>query len=262
MGTETARRTLAVSLGVSLVCSILVSATAVTLHEKQESNRAGFVLRTIMTDLDLLEKGEPMAAALGRTEPALVDLAKGEILPEENWNEKLNPTDFDIQILANHPEYGREITGEKDLARIGRMPRYMKVFIVREREGEAVEKYALSIYGRGLYSTLYGVISLAPDMRTIEGLTFYDHGETPGLGGEVDNRQWKESWKGKEAFDEEGNVRIEVLGGPVDPSRPEARFQVDGLTGATHTTRGVDRLVRFWLGDEGYGPFIRKVQGS
>jgi Na+-transporting NADH:ubiquinone oxidoreductase subunit C len=262
LGTETARKTLAVSLAVSLVCSILVSATAVTLNERQQSNRAGFVLRTIMTDLDLLEEGEPMTAALERTEQALVDLSTGEIMTEEDWDERLNPSDFDIQRLAGHPEYGRDIPGEKDMARIGRMPKYMKVFIVRERESDSVEKYALTIYGRGLYSTLYGVISLAPDMRTVEGLTFYDHGETPGLGGEVDNRQWKESWKGKQAFDEQGNVRIEVLGGPVDLSRPEARFQVDGLTGATHTTRGVDRLVRFWLGDQGYGPFIRKVRGG
>ena len=35
---------------------------------------------------------------------------------------------------------------------------------------------------------------------------------------------------------------------------------VDGLSGATITTRGVNALVKFWLGDEGYGPFLQKLR--
>jgi Na+-transporting NADH:ubiquinone oxidoreductase subunit C len=259
---ESARRTIGVALAVSLVCSILVSATAVSLHERQEENRSGSVLRTILADLDLIREGERVARARERTETMLVELATGEVLPPEQYDETLNLKDFDIQILSAHPEYGRAIPGDRDLARISRMPRYMKVFTVRERDGDAVEKYAFQIYGRGLYSTMYGVLALKPDLETVDSVTFYDHGETPGLGGEIENSSWKGSWRGKQALDGSGNVLIEVLDGPVDPARPGAESQIDGLSGATFTTRGVDNLVKFWLGEDGYGPYLRKLRGG
>lgn len=262
MPPESASRTVVVALGVSLLCSILVSTTAVSLHERQEENRSGSTIRTILTDLDLIQEGERIARARERAEPMIVELATGEIVPPEEYDETLNLEDFDIRRLASHPEYGREIPEGRDLARINRMPKYMKVFTVREREGEAVEKYAFQIYGRGLYSTLYGVIALGPDLKTIEGISFYDHGETPGLGGEIDNPRWKRSWMGKEALSDAGEVLIEVLTGPVDLSRPEAKHRIDGLSGATYTTRGVDNLVKFWLGEDGYGPYLRKLKGG
>ena len=109
---------------------------------------------------------------------------------------------------------------------------------------------------------MYGVVALKPDIVTIDSITFYDHGETPGLGGEIENPAWKVRWRGKEALDGEGNVLIEVLDGPVDQSRPGAERQVDGLSGATYTTRGVDQLVKFWLGPDGYGPYLGRLRGG
>jgi Na+-transporting NADH:ubiquinone oxidoreductase subunit C len=121
-------------------------------------------------------------------------------------------------------------------------------------------QYLFPVYGRGLYSTLYGFIALGSDLRTIEGITFYEHGETPGLGGEVDNPEWKRSWRGKQAFDKDGNLQIEVVKGRVDPSRLDANYKIDGLSGATYTTRGVDQLVKFWLGSNGFGPFLERLR--
>ena len=118
----------------------------------------------------------------------------------------------------------------------------------------------LPIYGQGLWSTLYGFIAFDKDLKTVAGLTFYEHGETPGLGGEIDNPRWKAGWKGEQAFDDDWKVRIEVLKGSVDRTRPESRYQIDGLSGATLTARGVGRLARYWLGDDGYGPFLEKLR--
>jgi Na+-transporting NADH:ubiquinone oxidoreductase subunit C len=97
-------------------------------------------------------------------------------------------------------------------------------------------------------------------MKTVRGLTFYEHGETPGLGGEVDNPRWKKSWKGKQAFDDAWNVKMTVIKGKVIPEKPEAIHQVDGLAGSTLTTRGVDNLVKYWLGANGYGPYLTKMR--
>ena len=102
---------------------------------------------------------------------------------------------------------------------------------------------------------LYGYLALAPDARTIVGITFYQHKETPGLGGEVDNPRWKSLWPGRLAYDERGNPAIRVKKGPAG-SVEEDPYQVDGLSGATITSRGVTNLLRFWLGDDGFGPYL------
>ena len=153
---------------------------------------------------------------------------------------------------------GKLIPSSEDIAQLKRMPKYMAVYFVKE-DGE-IKEIILPIYGKGLWSTMYGFMALDSDLQTIRGFTFYEHGETPGLGGEVDNPNWKKIWKGKKAFDEEWNVKIEVIKGRVDPSSDNAKYQIDGLSGSTLTTRGVDNLVKFWLGDNGYGPFLEKTE--
>jgi Na+-transporting NADH:ubiquinone oxidoreductase subunit C len=138
------------------------------------------------------------------------------------------------------------------------MPKQMVVYLVKE--GSAIDKIVLSVYGQGLWSTMYGFIALDRDLKTVKGFTFYEHAETPGLGGEIDNPRWKNIWKGKHAFDEDGNLKIEVIKGVVDTSGAGARYQIDGISGATLTARGVDNLVKFWLGNEGYGTFLKRLK--
>lgn len=251
-------RTVGVALGVSLVCSGLVSATVISLRAVQEENRSLSRMKMIVRDLKLGREAEGFDETLRRIRPFLVNIEAGTPLPEDQYLGMLNPERFDVAVMANHPEYSTPLPRDRDMAGIGRMPRYMLAYRVLEHN--AVQSYLFSIFGKGLYSTLYGVIALEEDLSTVAGITFYEHGETPGLGGEVDNARWKNQWRGKQAFDDEGDVRIRVIPGEVDPASPQARHQIDGLTGATFTTRGVDQLVRFWLGDDGYGPFIRKLR--
>jgi Na+-transporting NADH:ubiquinone oxidoreductase subunit C len=96
----------------------------------------------------------------------------------------------------------------------------------------------------------------ASDLNTIKAFAFYEHGETPGLGGEVDNANWKRVWVGKQAFgDEFGKPEIDVVKGTADRDSPH---EIDGLSGATLTANGVENLVRFWLGQDGYAKFLEK----
>jgi Na+-transporting NADH:ubiquinone oxidoreductase subunit C len=257
---ESVIKTIGVALGVSLVCSILVSATVVSLNALQKENEKRIRIRNVYIDLDLLREGESVSDVKKRTRFLLIEMKTGRELPEDRLTGILDPEEFNIKAVANDPEYGMEVPKEKDSAGIRRMPKYMALLVVYE--DNVPVKYVFPVYGSGLYSTLYGFIALGKDLRTIEGISFYEHGETPGLGGEIDNTQWKNSWKGKQAFDDRGNVMIRVIKGLVDPKKPEARYQIDGLSGATFTTRGVDELVRFWLGEDGYGPFFSRVRGE
>jgi len=129
-------------------------------------------------------------------------------------------------------------------------------------DDNALNAIILPIRGYGLWGTMKGYLALKPDFKTIIGLEFFDHKETPGLGGEIDNPKWKAIWKDKEVFSDTGEVVISVIKGSVDKSSDQSKYQVDGLSGATITSNGVTNLLSFWLGDMGYGPLIENIKLS
>jgi Na+-transporting NADH:ubiquinone oxidoreductase subunit C len=132
--------------------------------------------------------------------------------------------------------------------------------VVEDTSGE-LEKIILPVRGYGLWSTMYGFIALEQDANTVAGLGFYEHGETPGLGGEVDNPRWKAMWPGKQVY-RDGDVELGLIKGSVDSGSDNADWQVDGLAGATLTSRGVTNLVHFWLGENGFEPFLNNLQAG
>ncbi len=259
MSNDSIKKTVLVVLGVCLVCSLLVSTAAVKLFPLQEENRKLDKVKNILVAGELFSEGTDIAKAYDENiEPVLIELATGESVSKENFNDVLNIENFDITVLANHPEYGRSIPQSQDLADIKVSPKYMLVYFIKE--GEEINKIILPVYGKGLWSTMYAFLALDKDLKTVTGVTFYEHGETPGLGGEIENPRWNNLWKGKEAFDENNNVQLEIIKGIVNRTRPEASYQVDGISGATITARGVDKMIKFWLGDNGYTPFLNKLR--
>ncbi|MEE9448612.1 MAG: Na(+)-translocating NADH-quinone reductase subunit C [Ignavibacteriaceae bacterium] len=259
MSNDSIKKTVLVVLGVCLVCSLLVSTAAVKLFPLQEENRKLDKVKNILVAGELFSEGTDIAKTYDeKIEPVLIELATGESVSEENFDDVLNEENFDITVLANHPKYGRSIPQPQDLANIKVSPKYMLVYFVKE--GEEIKRIILPVYGKGLWSTMYAFLALDKDLKTVTGVTFYEHGETPGLGGEIENPRWNNLWKGKEAFDENNNVQLEIIKGIVNRTRPEANYQIDGLSGATITARGVDKMIKFWLGDNGYALFLNKLR--
>lgn len=132
---------------------------------------------------------------------------------------------------------------------------------MKDAQGQ-LQKIILPVHGYGLWSTLYGFLALKGDANTVIGLGFYEHAETPGLGGEVDNPQWKAKWSGKQVFDAQGKIAIRVTKAAAPEGDPKAIHDVDALSGATLTSNGVNNLVHFWLGDDGFGPYLQKVRNG
>jgi Na+-transporting NADH:ubiquinone oxidoreductase subunit C len=259
MSVESKKKIFVVALGVCIVCSILVSTAAVTLNSIQQNNKKLDKIKNIVQAGNLMDKGSSVQEIYQKyVEGEIINLETGEILSKDEYPKNLTVETFDIKEAAGDPQLGKSIPPSQDLPQIKRMPKYMAVYFVRE--DDKIKEIILPIYGKGLWSTMYGFIALAADLHTIEGFTFYEHGETPGLGGEVDNPRWKKSWQGKQAFGDNWNVKIEVIKGRVDPSSDQAKYQIDGLSGSTLTTRGVDNLVKFWLGENGYKPFLKNLQ--
>ncbi len=256
------KNTLLVAFSICFIASILVATAAVGLKPIQESNKKKDLLKNILIVGDIYEDNTDVTKVYKeKISPEIINLETGEILPKEKYDKIVNLDDFDILKVANSDKWGKPIPADKDIAKIKRMPKYMIIYRVMNKEGN-VEKYILPIYGKGLWSTMFAFISLNKNLHTIEGLSFYEHGETPGLGGEVDNPKWKKLWVGKQAYDVNGNLKIRVIKRKVDPNSPDAKYEIDGLSGATLTTRGVNDLVRFWLGNDGYGPYIKKLHGE
>jgi Na+-transporting NADH:ubiquinone oxidoreductase subunit C len=200
----------------------------------------------------LYDESTPLDELFQNVESKIVNLESGQFVDES----ELDLAQFDQLAAAKDPETSVAISDDQDLAAIKRREKRSLVYLVK-KDGQ-LDQVVLPIRGKGLWSTLYGFLALDSDMQTIRGITFYEHGETPGLGGEVDNPKWKAKWKKKRGFDDEGNIRIEVIRGEVDPKQADHVYQVDGLAGATITARGVSNLVRYWLGDHGFGPFLAK----
>lgn len=248
------RKTLAVALALCLVCSLLVSVAAVGLRPLQERNESLALKREILKVAGLYRPGVDIEQAFARLDPRLVDLGSGEYV------EGPNPADYDMRAAAGDPGRSLSLDDDEDIARIRSRAHVMPVYLLRDDSG--LETVILPVYGYGLWSTMYGLLALAPDGRTVRDMSFYDQRETAGLGGEIANPRWLAQWSGKQVVDAQGRPAFRVAKGSVDPDSSAAIHQVDGLSGATLTSNGVTNLVRFWVGDLGYGRFLERIRAQ
>ena len=251
---DSALKAVLVLLLVCLFASILVAGSAVLLKPLQVANeeRARLVrLEDIVAGLTPSSRpaGPGGEVAL---EARVIDLASGR------HAKALDAATFDPRRAEKDPDLSIALPPERDPAQIGRRARHAVVYL-HYREGR-LALIVLPVHGQGFGSTLYGYLGLSGDTREVVGLTFYQHGETPGLGALIDDPAWLEQWRGKRVWDDLGEPALAVATGASEPGSPETEHQVEGLTGATWTSRGVTNLLRFWLGDDGYGPFLRRVR--
>lgn len=249
---DTVYGTLLVALVVSLVCSSLVASAAVLLKPRQVANAVLEMRRNILEVAGLMDPERGIDELYEDIERRVIAFETGSYVDD------LDPETFDPREVAKDPERSVAVPDDIDRARIGRRAKHGLVYLVRG-EGEVV-RIILPVSGYGLWSTMYGFLALEPDGTTIADLTFYAHGETPGLGDFVSKPEWRERWHDKRAFDPDGNLRIEVVKGSVSPDDPLADYRVDGVSGATLTGNGVSNLLQYWLGDHAYGPYLSRVQ--
>lgn len=246
---DSVANTIRVSLIVCLVCALVVSTAAVLLAPRQAENREQFRQLNIVRVAGLDAPGRDLASAIARVERRHVDLQTGEYVTM--------PESYDPLVAARDPAQGRLL--KDDPAGIRQMPRVGEVFLVRDEAGR-FQRVVLPVHGYGLWSTMHGFLALERDLDTIAGIGFHEHAETPGLGGEIDNPRWRAGWHGKRLHDDAGEPALQVLKGPVPAGTPDPQHKIDGLSGATLTARGVQNLVRFWVGDQAYGPFLARLR--
>lgn len=254
LSNDSLEKTINVALALCLVCAVLVSMATVALRPLQSHNKALDMKKNILDVAGLLENDTDIDAAFkDRIEAKLVDLATGEYVDG-------NVDEYDQRKAAKDPAQNELIPVDKDIASIRMKAKVAKVFLVKD--AGQLQSIILPINGYGLWSTMYGFLALEADGQTVQSINLYDQGETPGLGGEVVNPNWRALWKGKKVYGENGEVALTLVKGTVDNSRPDAVNKVDGLAGATLTSRGVSNLVLYWMGPEGFAPYLNKIKSA
>ncbi|WP_415239013.1 Na(+)-translocating NADH-quinone reductase subunit C [Seleniivibrio woodruffii] len=247
MRPESDLRTFIIALVLAVICSFFVAGANVLLKPRQDMNRELERKKNILLAAGVLQADTDVNSAFEAVETYLVDMRTGNA-------EKGDAGKYfeSIRRLASSAD-AVQLNKQQDVAVIKSIPAKIPVFILRDGSGQ-VSKVVLPIYGSGLWSTMYGFMALNADLNTVSGITFYDHGETPGLGGEIDNPLWKAGWVDKKIYGDDGSVVLSVVKGAKGDS------QIDSLSGATMTSRGVENTVRFWMGADGYGKFLASLK--
>lgn len=254
MRRDGAGRTFLVAGSVCVVCSVLVSVSAVGLRGAREENRRLYERRHLLEVAGLVgpDAGpDEVEEAYRAVEARVLDFATGEFAD-------VDPDAYDQARAARDPGRGVALPPDADPAGIGARARQGKLYLVRGAGG-GTDMVVIPVRGRGLWSTLHGFLALEGDGATVRGIGFHQHGETPGLGGEVDNPAWRASWRGKRIYDGEGRPAVDVAKGRADPGAPGAVHRIDGLSGATVTSDGVEALVNYWVGDGLYGALLGRL---
>jgi Na+-transporting NADH:ubiquinone oxidoreductase subunit C len=268
MGNDSLEKTLAIAVALCLVCAVLVSFGAVALKPLQAYNKNLDMKKNILEVAGLMKEDTDIDAAFGeQIEAKLVNLETGE------YDESVNADSYDQRKATKDPAQSVAIPKDKDIAHVRHKAKLAKVFLVKE--GGKIKSIILPVSGYGLWSTLYGFLSLDADGQTVQSINFYDQAETPGLGGEVVNPKWRALWKGKKVYAETdqpsldkgsieeadiGEPALALIKGSVDTGKMGAQHQVDGLAGATLTSNGVTNLVRYWMSKEGFARYLSKVR--
>ena len=253
--------TLFIAITVCLVCAVFVSAANVMLKPTHALNRELDQKENILRAAGLLEPDSDVGLD-GRSIPEIfkdfsvraVNLDTGEFV--DDFEQK----GYDAVRMSKDPANSRALTEEEDTVTIRRRENIGLVYIKQDEQG--LEKLVIPVRGYGLWGTLFGYLAIDKDLATVSGLGFYDHKETPGLGGEVDNPVWKDKWPGVKLFGTDGkpSVRLVKVRSPADS--PAAVHEVDALSGATFTNRGVQSLVNFWTGELGFGQLITNMKSQ
>lgn len=253
LNNDSLEKTIAIALSLCLICAVLVSIAAVALKPLQIDNKSFDMKKNILDVAGLLEADTDVKQAFAeQIEPKLVDIETGDYV------EGIDIEAYDQRKAARDPAQSIAIPADKDIAHIRTKAKLAKVYLVKK--GDAIQSIILPISGYGLWSTLYGFLALDADGQTVQSINFYDQAETPGLGGEVVNPNWRALWNGKKVYSESGEPVLTLIKGVVDTNKAGSEYQVDGLAGATLTSVGVSNLVKYWMSNEGFASYLNKIK--
>jgi len=255
MSNDSIFKTFLVAFLLCVVCSVLVCLAAIVRIDKEAYNKQLEIRKTVLAaggfQQQIDDGGNIDELFTANMKLKLVDLATGE------YTTAVDAATYNQREAVEKPELSVKVPADLDIAGIGTRAKYAAVYV--DKSGTTI----LPIRGSGMWGPMYAYISVAADGTTIKGLTFYQHAETPGLGAEIDNPNWKKQWPDKQVFNSSGKLAIKVVKkGKYDAGASDAVNTIDGLAGATVTGSKVHAIIRYWFGEHGYAPFLAKLKAE
>lgn len=222
---------------ITIVCGVLLASAATLLKPMQQENIQTDIKKNILKAVSLLE------AEKAYTKTEILDL----------FDERMT------SIVVNR--LGEVLEGLKaEDVNPAEEPDHLPIYLLKDKSDDVIA-YCIPIEGKGLWSTIHGYLALEADLNTVRGVTFYDHGETPGLGGEISQQWFQDNFTGKKILDSSGNlVSITVAKGQVRNDAKGQEHLVDGISGATLTGNGINQFLQADL--ERYNPYFDKLRNQ
>ncbi len=238
-----------VAILIAFVSAAVISTASVTLRPLQEAHLEAERMARLDAMLDRLPgmRAVMLEAGADALETRLVDLATGVFVPD------VDAESYDVEAAAKDPEQSVAIPADADVAGLQRRAPYAPVYLL-ESKGD-LQLVMLPVSGVGYQSTLRAMLALEADLTTVAALTILEQGETAGLGARIEEPEWQAQWQGKQVANEEGETVIAVVRGKAANA-----YEVDGISGASRTGNGVTNMLRYWLGDHGFGPFLERLK--
>lgn len=223
---------------VCLVCSVAVAGVSLSLRDRQELNKERDLRSSILTALGLPGDGREL---------------RGEEI-DAAWEQYVQQRFITPSGEPAGPELDQDGDGDLDAEDLGvalesiknqpnATPPLLGVY-VRVEDG-ALRGLAIPMNGVGLWGPLSGYLALDPEGDEVTGATFFAPKETPGLGAEIMETPFESQWIGKEVVDDAGRIKtVQVVKGEAENlCAGDLEHCVDGVSGATITSRGVDAMV-------------------
>ena len=239
---------------VCVVCGLAVSSLSMGLKDRQDANRRRDVQSNILSALGLPEDGNAL---------------EGEAI-DRLWEERVrsvivSPDGEQVTDAADITGDGRVDEADVDAARAqvkGTDKAAPLALVYVRQDGTKAASYAIPLYGVGLWGPLSGYLALDPRAEKVTGATFFAPKETPGLGAEIQEPKFKDQFLGKRIVTEKGEPKpIKVVKGQAANLCPDSiDYCVDGVSGATITSRGVDDMITDAIA--AYDPYLKRIRGG
>lgn len=236
------------SIVLTIVLGGLLSLAAVGLKPAQdkqvELDTKKKILGAVMDISQIEDPSELLAIYDKRVQSTVVDLNGNEVTQDKQGN----------------PVIAEKVNIQKNY-RFSPEERMFPVFKFMDKDNpEVVDAYIFPTFGNGLWDWISGYIALDKDLNTIRGVAFDHKQETPGLGARITSDQIQQRYQGKEIFNEQGDlVSVTMVKGEGNTGL--SSHEVDGLSGATMTAKGVNKMLQQYF-DYYYQAYISKLKSG
>lgn len=218
-----------------VVVAVLLAVAATALKPAQQENEKTEKRVQILSAIGVTDGVEAQKDKKSYVRDLYVKYIKKQLVVNASGATREDAEAFDLDMSQQLERQSKAGDGE------------FPVFVAELEDGS--RKYIFPMAGTGLWGPIWGYLALNEDLNTVYGAAFSHKGETPGLGAEIATPRFSAEFKGKQLY--EGGLFRSIA---VVKRNAKGCYEVDGISGGTMTSGGVQRMIKESLSV--YGKYI------